>query len=151
MADAGPSPGDDDPDTEASADPEATSDSDAASAPASGAVIVPVEPSSTLRSTIAHIAEAAATEGASALHLVEIASWRNGDPESDERAAAAERVLERAAAWARADLEDSEAPGAPDVEVVTAVLGADGYLFGADDYVRVLAEYAEANDADRVV
>ena len=152
MADAGPPSGDDDPDADGSPDAAAASDADAATESASaGAVIVPVEPSSTLRSTIAHVAEAAAADGAAAIHLVEIASWRNGDPESDERAAAAERVLERAAAWANADLDDSEAPGAADVEVVTAVLGADGYLFGADDYVRVLAEYAEANDADRVV
>ncbi|ELZ53780.1 MULTISPECIES: monovalent cation/H+ antiporter subunit E [Halorubrum] len=130
----------------------AAADADAAGGPAAaGSVIVPVEPTSTLRSTIAHVAEAAATGGAPAIHLVEIASWRNGDPESDERAAAAERVLERAAAWTAADLDDSEAPGAADVEVVTAVIGADDYLFGADDYVRVLAEYAEANRADRVV
>jgi multicomponent Na+:H+ antiporter subunit E len=118
---------------------------------AAGAVIVPVEPTSTLRSTIAHVAESAATDGASAIHLVEIASWRNGDPESDQRAAAADRVLDRVAAWAAADLDDSEAPNAGDVEVVTAVLGADDYLFGADDYVRVLSAYAEANGADRVV
>jgi len=152
VADAGPPPGDDDPVAAGSPDAAATSDADAATESASaGAVIVPVEPSSTLRSTIAHVAEAAAAAGAPAIHLVEIASWRNGDPESDERAAAADRVLDRAAAWASADLDDSEADGAADVEVVTAVLGADDYLFGADDYVRVLAEYAEENDADRVV
>ncbi|ELZ40086.1 monovalent cation/H+ antiporter subunit E [Halorubrum californiense DSM 19288] len=152
MADADPASGGDDPDGDAPDAAAAAADSDATGASGSaGAVIVPVEPSSTLRSTVAHVAEAAAADGASAIHLVEIASWRNGDPESEERAAAAERVLERAAAWTTADLDDSEAPAAPDVEVVTAVLGADDYLFGADDYVRVLAEYAEANDADRVV
>ncbi|WP_434522427.1 monovalent cation/H+ antiporter subunit E [Halorubrum sp. AS12] len=159
MADADPPPGDG-----ASADgPVDSAETSGLSAEASGAdatggptatagaIIVPVEPTSTLRSTIAHVAEAAANDGAPALHLVEIASWRDGDPESDERAAAAERVLERVAAWATADLDDSEAPAAADVEVVTAVIGADDYLFGADDYVRVLAEYAEENDADRVV
>ena len=150
MADGDPPLAGDDPDGPAGA--AAASDSDATAEPASaGAVIVPVEPSSTLRSTIAHVAEAAAADGAAAIHLVEIASWRNGDPESDERAAAAERVLERVTAWTTADLDDSEAPGASDIEVVSAVLGADDYLFGADDYVRVLAEYAEANGADRVV
>jgi len=141
--------GDGSTDSTASTEP-ATGDA-ASEPPTAGAVIVPVEPTSTLRSTIAHVADAAATDGAPAIHLVEIASWRNGDPESDERAAAAERVLERVAAWTAADLDDSEAPGAAAVEVVTAVTGAGDYLFGADDYVRVLAEYAEANDADRVV
>ena len=156
MADADPPPGDgtaaraDSVDSAESTDP-ADSESASTDDAAVGAVIVPVEPTSTLRSTIAHVAEAAAAEGAPAIHLVEIASWRDGDPESDERAAAADRVLERVAAWATADLDDSEAPGAADVEVVTAVIGADDYLFGADDYVRVLAEYAEANAADRVV
>ena len=124
---------------------------DATIGPTAGAVIVPVEPTSTLRSTVAHVAESAAADGAPAVHLVEIASWRNGDPESDERAAAADRVLERVAAWATADLDDSEASGAENVEVVTAVIGDDDYLFGADDYVRVLAEYAESHGADRVV
>jgi len=37
------------------------------------------------------------------------------------------------------------------VTVVTELIGADEYLFGPDDYVRVLAAYAEANDADRVL
>ncbi|WP_082356873.1 monovalent cation/H+ antiporter subunit E [Halorubrum tropicale] len=131
--------------------PTADATAAAAESASAGAVIVPVEPSSTLRSTVAHVAEAAAADGASAVHFVELASWRNGDPESDERAAAAERVLERVTSWATADLDDSEAEAASEVEVVSAVLGDDDYLFGADDYVRVLAEYAEANGADRVV
>jgi multicomponent Na+:H+ antiporter subunit E len=131
--------------------PTADATAAAAESASAGAVIVPVEPSSTLRSTVAHVAEAAAADGASAVHFVELASWRNGDPESDERAAAAERVLERVTSWATADLDDSEAAAASEVEVVSAVLGDDDYLFGADDYVRVLAEYAEANGADRVV
>lgn len=159
MADADPPVGDADPEadatvgSDAAAAPGEASDSDAATdaASAPGAVIVPVEPTSTLRSTVAHVAERAAADGAPAIHLVEIASWRDGDPESDDRAAAAARVLERVSAWASADLDDSEAPGAADVEVVTAVLGADDYLFGADDYARVLAEYAEGVGADRVV
>ncbi|MFW6000482.1 MAG: monovalent cation/H+ antiporter subunit E [Halorubrum sp.] len=150
MADADPPPGDPDPDADATADPEA-SNGDAGTDSLRGSVVVPVEPTSTLRSTIAHVAETAAEDGASAIHLVEIASWREGDPESDERAAAAERVLDRVSAWANADLDDSEAPGADGVDVVTAVLGADDYLFGADDYARVLAAYAEENGADRVV
>ncbi|RLM70984.1 monovalent cation/H+ antiporter subunit E [Halorubrum sp. Atlit-8R] len=150
MADGGPPTGQVT-DGDAPADAAATAADAAAESASAGAVIVPVEPSSTLRSTVAHVAEAAAADGASAIHFVEIASWRNGDPESDERAAAAERVLERVTSWATADLDDSEAEAASEVEVVSAVLGADDYLFGADDYVRVLAEYAEANGADRVV
>jgi len=49
------------------------------SAPAGG-IVIPVEPTPTLRATIAHAVEAAIDEGFSTIHLVEIASWRNGDP-----------------------------------------------------------------------
>jgi multicomponent Na+:H+ antiporter subunit E len=119
------------------------------SAPAGG-IVIPVEPTPTLRATIAHAVEAAIDEGFSTIHLVEIASWRNGDPGADDRAAAAERVLERAEAWATSDLDDVDGER-PLVTVVTELIGADEYLFGPDDYVRVLAAYAEANDADRVL
>ncbi|MFC6771135.1 monovalent cation/H+ antiporter subunit E, partial [Halorubrum pallidum] len=73
-----------------------------------------------------------------------------GDPESEDRTAAAERVLERVSAWAEADLADSDAEGA-DVAIVTDLIGSDDYLFGPDDYVRVLAEYAANNDVDSVL
>ncbi|MFW5917386.1 MAG: monovalent cation/H+ antiporter subunit E [Halorubrum sp.] len=115
-----------------------------------GAVVVPVQSTPTLRATVAHAVETAAEGEFSAVHFVEIASWRNGDPESDRRAAEAERVLERVTAWAEADLEDSDADGG-DVRIVTALLGADEYLFGPDDYVRVLVAYAEDNGADAVL
>ena len=115
-----------------------------------GGLVVPVEPTPTLRATIAYAVEAAVDEGFSAVHLVNIASWRNGDPGTDDRAASAERVLERAEAWATSDLDDIDGERPP-VTVVTAVIGADEYLFGPDDYVDVLAAYAEGNGADAVL
>ncbi|GAB3694106.1 monovalent cation/H+ antiporter subunit E [Halorubrum pallidum] len=115
-----------------------------------GAVVVPVERTPTLRATVAHAIETAADGDFSAVHFVEIASWRDGDPESEDRTAAAERVLERVSAWAEADLADSDAEGA-DVAIVTDLIGSDDYLFGPDDYVRVLAEYAANNDVDSVL
>ncbi|TKX82484.1 cation:proton antiporter, partial [Halorubrum sp. SS5] len=48
--------------TDCDAPADAATDATAESASA-GAVIVPVEPSSTLRSTVAHVAEAAAADG----------------------------------------------------------------------------------------
>ncbi len=114
----------------------------------SDAVIVPVESTQTLRSTVAHVAERAANGEFSTVHLVTIASWRAGDPETDERRAAAERLLERAAVWASTDLEDA---GATDVDVVTAVVGVDDYLFGPSDYARRLAEYADGNGTHTIV
>ncbi|WP_144920137.1 monovalent cation/H+ antiporter subunit E [Halorubrum salsamenti] len=118
-----------------------------------GGLVVPVEPTPTLRATIAYAVEAAIDDGFSTIHLVEIASWRDGDPGSDDRASAAERVLERAEAWANSDLDDSDDIDGerPAVTVATELIGADEYLFGPDDYVRVLAAYAEEHGADAVL
>jgi len=115
-----------------------------------GGLVVPVESTPTLRQTVACAVESAVGGGFSAIHLVEIASWRNGDPGADDRAAAAERVLERAEAWATSDLDDLDGER-PSLTVVTELIGADEYLFGPDDYVRVLAAYAEEHDADAVL
>ena len=123
---------------------------DDGSAPRS-TVVVPVEPSPTLRATVAHVVEAAVDGEFSAIHFVEIASWRDGDPGSDDRSDEARRVLERVVAWAEADLDDADGDTGDDVAVASALIGAGGYLFGPDDYVDVLAEYAEEHGADAVV
>ncbi|WP_152663364.1 MULTISPECIES: monovalent cation/H+ antiporter subunit E [Halorubrum] len=115
-----------------------------------GGLVVPVEPTQTLRATISHAVEAAVEDGFSAIHLVEIASWRDGDPGAEDRAASAERVLERAEAWANSDLDDLDGERPP-VTVATELIGGDEYLFGPDDYVRVLAAYAEEHGADAVL
>jgi multicomponent Na+:H+ antiporter subunit E len=115
------------------------------------AVVVPVEPSPTLRATVAHVTEAAADGEFAAIHFVEIASWRDGDPDSDDRTAEAHRVLERVIAWAEADLEDADGDSGDGVTVVSALIGADEYLFGPDDYVGVLAEYADEHGAETVM
>ncbi len=123
---------------------------DAGSEPRS-TVVVPVEPSPTLRATVAHVVEAAVEGEFSAIHFVEIASWRDGDPGSDDRTEEAQRVLERVVAWAEADLDDADGDAGDDVAVASALIGDDEYLFGPDDYVGVLAEYAEEHGADTVV
>ncbi|EMA62676.1 monovalent cation/H+ antiporter subunit E [Halorubrum lipolyticum] len=124
-------------------------DRESPSAP-TGGIVVPVEPTPTLRATVAHAVETAVDDGFATIHLVEIASWRNGDPGADDRAASAERVLERAEAWALSDLDDLDGER-PSVTVATELIGADEYLFGPDDYVRVLAAYAEEHGADAVL
>jgi len=114
-------------------------------------VVVPVQPTPTLRSTVAHVVEAAAEGDFSAVHFVEIASWRSGDPGSDDRAAEANRVLERVVAWAEADLDDVDDDGGEDVAVISELIGDEEYLFGPGDYVRVLAAYAESVGANTVL
>jgi multisubunit Na+/H+ antiporter MnhE subunit len=115
------------------------------------AVVVPVEPTPTLRSTVAHAVEEAIDGEYAAIHFVEIASWRDGDPDSEDRTAEARRVLERVTAWAEADLEDVDGDAGDDVTVVSALIGAEEYLFGPDDYVEVLAEYAAEHGAETVL
>ena len=115
-----------------------------------GTVVVPVERTPTLRATVAHAVETAAGGDFSAVHFVEIASWRDGDPESEERTAEAERILERVLAWAEADLADSDADET-DVTIVTDLIGSDDYLFGPDDYVREVVAYAANNGVDTVM
>ncbi|WP_280585895.1 monovalent cation/H+ antiporter subunit E [Halorubrum sp. Boch-26] len=133
-----------------------TDDAGAAETDAAGAerrptVVVPVEPSPTLRATVAHVVEAAVDGEFSVVHFVEIASWRDGDPGSGDRTAEARRVLERVVAWAEADLDDADGDTGDGVTVVSTLIGADEYLFGPDDYVDVIAEYAEDQGADTVV
>ncbi len=116
--------------------------------PAGDAVVVPVEETASIRSTVAHVAESAARGEFSSIHFVALASWRSGDPESDARRAGMERLLERVNVWAGTDLDDA---GVDDVAVETAVVGADEYLFGPSDYARRLVEYADATGANAVV
>ncbi|GAB7090393.1 monovalent cation/H+ antiporter subunit E [Halorubrum luteum] len=113
----------------------------------SGAVVVPVEATSTLRSTVAYVTEAAMRDEYAAIHFVVLASWREEDPETAQRRADAQRILERARAWVEQDLADV----GRSVDVRTAIVGEENYMFGPSEYARQLAAYAAAHDADAVV
>lgn len=104
---------------------------------------MPVGESVTLRNTVAY-AVREALEGAGEIHFVTAVAWHDiGDVSADEREALYD-LLERVAVWA-----DEDADGPLDVE--TAIVGADEYLFGPDDFARVYADYARAHDVDRIV
>jgi multicomponent Na+:H+ antiporter subunit E len=114
--------------------------------PDDGAILVPVGESVTLRNTVAYaVREALAAAGE--IHFVApLAESDIGDLSADGKAAL-EELLERATVWAEEDAGDDEA----DLQIETAVVGADEYLFGPDDYARVLTDYARSHDIDRVV
>ncbi|MBP1922443.1 multicomponent Na+:H+ antiporter subunit E [Halorubrum alkaliphilum] len=116
--------------------------------PERGSVVVPVESTSTLRTTVTHLIESAAAGEFESIHFVVLASWRRDDPETAARNADAERLLDRVSAWADADLDDAEVEG---VEIATAVVGADEYLFGPGDYAREIVTYADDHGIDSVV
>lgn len=111
--------------------------------PADGAILVPVGESVTLRNTVAYaVREAVATSGT--VHFVTAVAWHDiGDVSAEQREELYDR-LERVAVWAE---EDADGP----LDVETAVVGAEEYLFGPDDFARVLGGYARDHDVDRIV
>ncbi len=116
--------------------------------PPGRSIVVPVESTSTLRSTVAYVAETAKNDGFDTVHFVVLASWRRDDPETAALEADAERVLEKASAWATADLAEADTS---DVGVVTAIVGDEEYLFGPGDYARELVAYADEHGAEAVI
>ncbi|WP_370518605.1 monovalent cation/H+ antiporter subunit E [Natronomonas sp. CBA1123] len=110
------------------------------------AILVPVGESVTLRNTVAYaVREALAASGE--IHFVApLASSAIGDVSADGKAEL-EELLERATVWAEEDAGDEAA----DLRIETAVVGADEYLFGPDDYARVLTDYARSHGVERVV
>ena len=108
-----------------------------------GPILVPVGESVTLRQTVAY-AVREALEAGGEVHFVEAVAWHDiGDVGAEVREETEER-LDRVAVWAD---EDAQA----ELDVETAIIGAEEYLFGPDDYARVLAAYAENHDIGRVV
>lgn len=114
--------------------------------PDDGAILVPVGESVTLRNTVAYAVREALAAGGEIHFVAPLAESDIGDLSADGKAAL-EELLERATVWAEEDAGDDEA----DLQIETAVVGADEYLFGPDDYARVLTDYARSHDIDRVV
>ncbi len=122
--------------------------------------LVPVGDSVTVRNTVAYAVrevDEAKTEGKAGtgaagereLHFVFPVAWQNRDLNAEE-AGEAEGLLDRVRTWVREDLdlgEDEELP----VEVTTAVVGADEYLFSPRDYAATLLEYAREHGIEHIV
>jgi multicomponent Na+:H+ antiporter subunit E len=109
----------------------------------SGPLLVPIGESVTLRQTVAYaVREAVATSGE--IHFVAPVAWHDiGDVAAEVREETETR-LERVAVWADEDADES-------IDVETAIVGTDEYLFGPDDYARILADYAGDYGIDRIV
>ena len=125
----------------------------------SARILVPVGESSTVRNTVAYAVREArsgaeAGDGTATVHFVCPARGRITDGELGDDVAT--DLLDRAVVWAREDLGydddgDSDAADGPEVEIKTAVVGADRYLFSPNDYATVMVEYATEFGLDRVV
>ena len=124
----------------------------------SARILVPVGESSTFRNTVAYAVREArsaadAGDGDAAVHFVCPARGRATDGDLDDTVAV--DLLDRAVVWAREDLDyddDGDPDGdGPEVEITTAVVGADRYLFSPGDYADVMVAYAAEFDLGRVV
>ncbi len=125
----------------------------------SARILVPVGESSTVRNTVAYAVREArsgaeAGDGTATVHFVCPARGRITDGELGDDVAT--DLLDRAVVWAREDLDydddgDSDAADGSEVEITTAVVGADRYLFSPNDYATVMVEYATEFGLDRVV
>lgn len=116
-------------------------------------ILVPVGESRSLRRTVAYVIDLA-REGEeagheAAVHFVYPVAWqRRGVIEGVGEDA--ENLLDRVLTWAREDLglEEEETPS---VEVTTAAIGEERFLFSPMDYAEVLVDYARAQDLGRIV
>jgi multicomponent Na+:H+ antiporter subunit E len=111
-------------------------------------LVVPVTDSATVRQAVAHavrlaLDNAAETGERAAVHFVYPLAKRPRFDVADEGVERARDLLERATVWAQEDVGDDDAPS---LDVETAVIGADQYLFGPDDYADVIVRYAREHD-----
>lgn len=111
-------------------------------------VLVPVSDSVTIRQTVAYVSrEARATlEQATdrpVLHFVYPISGRTTTTAQESREVPqAREILERIDAWLQEDLDEA----LEEVEVQTAIIGEEDYLFSPSDYADILVQYAERHN-----
>lgn len=109
-------------------------------------VLVPVEPSVTLRRTVEYAVESALeADRAVELHFVATVTEDDRTTGGRESVEDAESLLDRIRTWTDEDRGEGE------LRIETAVVGTDRYLFSPRDYADRLAEYAREHGADRVV
>lgn len=117
-------------------------------------LLVPVTRSRTLRNTVTYaIDQAVGAEPdsePSVVHFVVLSGWRSDDPGSEDERADAEAILERVTFWAELDLEEADSDEAA-VQIETAIVGTEEYLFSPSDYARVLSKYAKEHELERVI
>ncbi len=106
-------------------------------------LLVPISRSRTVRHTVDYAVRVA--EGGT-IHFVVALAGEAETPEGAHEQAEAERMLDRARAWAAEDVDEGDA-----LTVHTAILGEGRYLFGPDDYATVFGDYALAHQLDRVI
>ncbi|MEF8813625.1 MAG: monovalent cation/H+ antiporter subunit E [Halovenus sp.] len=119
-------------------------------------VLVPVAASPALRETVAYAVDAALADGPSRLHFVYVHPSDTTDRlaiESDDAESAeteedrATELLDRVRIWATEDAGDRE----DDLQIGTAQLGADRYIFSPEEVAGLLADEARTAGCRRVI
>lgn len=124
---------------------------------ASARVLVPVGESPTLRNTVAYAVQtardrAAETGETATVHFVYPAVWRVVEQTRAEKFERAQELLDRVELWAEEDVGDgTDSQPAATVNIETAVVGDEEYLFSPADFARVIVAYADEHGIDRVV
>jgi multicomponent Na+:H+ antiporter subunit E len=125
---------------------------------ASAHVLVPVGESPTLRNTVAYAVQtardrAAETGQTATVHFVYPAVWRVIEQTRADKFERAQELLDRVEVWAEEDLGDDESDSITEhaVDIETAVVGSDEYLFSPADFARVIVEYANEHGLDHIV
>ncbi len=117
-------------------------------------LLVPVTQSVTLRPTVDYAIEQLLDrregDAEPAVHFVFVAPWRAGDPDATVDREQATDLLAQIETWARYNLESADVDPET-VEITTAVVGEDDYLFGPADYVDLLSGYATQHELTHVV
>ena len=113
---------------------------------------MPVAASPTLRNTVAYVLDQAVEAGTPAtVHFVYAAATRQVDPDSGADFDDATELLERIEVWAEEDLDPDDEGDRPAVDIETAIVGRNRYLFSPGDYADALLSYAEGHAVERIV
>lgn len=107
-------------------------------------VLVPLSDSPTARQTVdAALALLGEVEGPTVCHLAVAIPYEDAVPEGERQLVQAREILERAIQW----VAETET----DIQVETALLARDRYLYGPWDYATVFEEYVTTADIDMVL
>ncbi|ELY87319.1 monovalent cation/H+ antiporter subunit E [Natrialba hulunbeirensis JCM 10989] len=113
-------------------------------------VLIPLSDTVTVRQTVGYAVQSCPGEAETLeFHLVVALPHDMEMPEGQSLTADAEKLLSKAESWVREDASAGSTTTTIDIE--TAVLGEDEYLFGPRDYARTFDSYAAKHDIDRLV
>lgn len=105
-------------------------------------ILVPIADTVTARATVDFAVDRA---NGGAVHLINAVPGDAETPEGASEREAGQSLLDRATAWVHEDIDGG------DLEIESAILGADEYLFGPSDFAGLFGGYADEHDLETIV